>query len=96
MNHYFVPIGYEYTNPNPKCAYDSGMYNLYLPKTALMALVVISDESEMWMCIGDTSKTSPPLHCVKFEWVNMDMMCDGPYHVNMYVDHPQPSLLWPK
>lgn len=42
-------------------------------------------DSETWLLVADSSKTSPPIHSVKFEWVAMDMLCIPPFSLNMYV-----------
>jgi len=44
----------------------------------------LNGDSEAWVCLGDTSRTSPPMHWVKWEHIVMDLLCQSPYHINMY------------
>jgi hypothetical protein len=47
--------------------------------------------TETWVFLGDTSKTSPPLHCVKFEHVAMDLALESPYSLN--IRHVEQGIL---
>jgi len=76
-NHYLVPIGFERTPLVAKEAYE----NEELPK----------ERTETWIFLGDTAKTSPPIHSVKFEWIMMDLMCEFPYSLN--IRHTEQGIL---
>jgi len=41
--------------------------------------------------LGDSSKTSPPINTVKFEWIAMDLHCEKPYSLN--IRHIERGLL---
>lgn len=75
-NHYMVPTGFDISESAAERAY-------FVSDGAAPAEAALLDEETTWIFIGDSSKTSRPLHCVRWADIRKDIELQSPQFLNI-------------